>query len=219
MVKNLLNQEINLEEAELHELIPEGIDLPADIPAEIFTLALQTYLDGRRVDMRALAADLGISRRTLYRKVRDRNQLLGEIHWYNSRLLFAEALAASRELKGAARVVAVYEAFVKTVSSNSPPLEKALRDEPENTLRVITTKHGPVHGRVRAFIERLLQREIELGHFKTDLPLDALSFAIVRMGESFLYADVLTGEEPDINFSVEMVSRLLRPDQIRPAKN
>lgn len=195
---------------ELHSLLPGGTDLPEDVPSEIFELARQTYESRERVDMRALAAQLGIARRTLYRKVRDRNHLLGEIYWYHSRLILAQALRASASLQGADRVVEVYRLFIQA-ANGPPPLLKMLRDEPENTLRILATKHGPVHGRVVAFMHGLLNLESAQGHFHCDMPLDALAFAIVRIGESFLYAEVLTGDEPDVRFSVNMVGRLLRP--------
>ena len=203
-----------LTEADLRRYLPDGVDLPESIPAPIFLHALGTYFELRRLDMQVLSAETGVARRTLYRRVRDRNHLLGEIHWYNARLIFAEGLAQSTDLKGASRLLAVYAHFLKTVQ-DSPQLQRALRDEPDNTLTILTTKNGSVHGRVVAFLRRFLEVEAADGHFNTDLPLDALAFAIVRMGESFLYSGVLTGEPTDYRFSVEMIGRLLRPDQIR----
>lgn len=193
---------------ELHRLIPEGLATPTDIAPEIFKHAVRTFLEPRRVDMGVLAKELGIARRTFYRRVRDRNHLLGEIHWYNSRVIFADALATTADLRGVDRVVAVYEHSVNAVNG-SPPILMAMQDEAENTLRILTTKHGPVHGRVVGFMQRLLALEQRRGHLNIGLPLDALAFAIVRMGESFLYAHFLTGEEPDVRFSMEMVRRLL----------
>ena len=198
-----------LTDAQLRPYIPEGIDLPADIPEAIFVHASRTYLDLRRVDMQVLAKETGVSRRTLYRKVRDRNHLLSQMHWYNSRVILAEGLARSRHLSGADRLVSVYAHFLQSVAE-SVPLRHQLRDEPENTLKLITTKQGEIHGKVVAFIERFLRVEREAGRMRDDLPPDALAFAIVRMGESFLYADALTGENTDYRFSVEMIGRLIR---------
>lgn len=206
----------SLSEAELRRYLPEGMDFPAHIPPAIFEVALQTYHAGRRVDMQILAVDAGISRRTLYRKVSDRNSLLAEIHWYNARLIFAEALEDTQHLDGAARLVAVYAHFLHSVQ-DSEPLIRQLRDEPDNTLKVLTTEQGNVHRRVVAFIRGFLEIERADGSFDTDLPLDALAFAIVRMGESFLYSEVLSGDTADYRYSVEMISRLLRPDQLRGA--
>lgn len=199
---------LGLSDAELRPYLPEGIEVPADIPEKIFAHALQTYLQGRRVDMQILASEVGVSRRTLYRKVSDRNYLLGQIHWYNTRVILAEGLAKSRQLGGAERLVAVYAHFLEAVAQ-SEPLGQQLRDEPENTLKVITTNQGGVHPKVVAFIERFLRVEREAGRMQDDLPPDALAFAVVRMGESFLYAEALTGDKADYHFSVEMIGRLL----------
>lgn len=205
-----------LREAELRQYLPEGLDYPQEIPADIFECAMTTYVSMQRIEMQTLAQDAGVSRRTLYRKLRDRNHLLSEIHWFNARIIFAEGLAQSRQLSGAARVVAIYAHFLESVR-RAEPLMRQLREEPENTLTLLTTKQGVVHGRVVQFIRRCLERELESGAFSTSLPPDALALAIVRIGESFLYSEVLTGESADYRFSVEMISRLLRPDQIRSA--
>ena len=205
-----------LDEAELRRYLSDGIDYPADIPANIFEQAMATYVSMQRIEMQVLAQQVGVSRRTLYRKLRDRNHLLSEIHWFNARLLLAEGLAKSRKLNGAARVVAIYAHFLES-ARQAEPLMRQLREEPENTLTLLTTKQGVVHGRVVQFIRRCLERELESGAFSTSLPPDALALAIVRIGESFLYSEVLTGESADYRFSVEMISRLLRPDQIRSA--
>ena len=60
-------------------------DPPADVPESIFRAALDTVLARRRLDMRALALETGMARATLYRKVGDRDRLLGEVLWYLTR--------------------------------------------------------------------------------------------------------------------------------------
>jgi hypothetical protein len=40
----------------------------------------------------------------------------------------------------------------------------------------------------------------------------ALAYAIVRIGESFLYADVIADNDPDVDQAVTLVSRLLRAE-------
>ena len=203
---------LGLTDAELRRYLPEGIDLPDSIPAPIFLHALQMYTDMRRVDMQVLSQETGVPRRTLDRKVTDRNTVIGEIHWFNSRIILAEGLAMSQGQVGAKRLVTVYSHFLES-AGQAPQLLHQLRDEPENTLRVITTNAGFVHGRVIQFIARFLRLEAEAGHFGSDLPVDALAFAIVRMGESFLYSEALSGDSTDYRHSVEMISRLLRPDE------
>ena len=57
-----------------------------------------------------------------------------------------------------------------------------------------------------AFIEELLRRDIEEFGLVTLIEPDALAYALVRLGESFLYADVLAARKPD----VETANRLQR---------
>ena len=44
------------------------------------------------------------------------------------------------------------------------------------------------------------------------LPVDAhtMAYALVRIGESFLYADVIAGEKPDLDKAVEILKLMLR---------
>ena len=57
-----------------------------------------------------------------------------------------------------------------------------------------------------AFVEDLLRRDIEEFGLVTLIDPDALAYALVRLGESFLYADVLAARKPD----VETANRLQR---------
>jgi hypothetical protein len=44
------------------------------------------------------------------------------------------------------------------------------------------------------------------------LPVDAhtMAYALVRICESFLYADVIAGEKPDLDKAVEILTLMLR---------
>src|SRR5205807_2768592 len=57
-------------------------DAPAGpTPVDALRLARDAWLHSRRLDMGALAAELGTSRATLYRWVGTRERLLGEVAW------------------------------------------------------------------------------------------------------------------------------------------
>lgn len=199
-----------LGDQELRRYLPEGIDYPPDIPEDLFKHALKMYWSSHRVDMQALSSITGISRRTLYRRVQDRKALVRKIHWYNARTLLAKGLAASRALNGAQRLIAVYSDFMHTARGTQHS-SQANTPRTDDSLEEITAKQRNVHSQLVQFVRRFLAIETQAGQFESDLPLDALAFAIVRMGESFLYSEVLTGESSDYRFSVEMISRLLRP--------
>ena len=71
---------------------------------------------------------------------------------------------------------------------------------------MLTDPRGRVQAGIVAFVEELLRRDIEEFGLVTLIEPDALAYALVRLGESFLYADVLAARKPD----VETANRLQR---------
>ena len=195
--------------ADAELLIPEGAAPPEDIPPEIFEAALATFLDQRRLDMRALAGELGMGRATLYRRVGNRDRLLGEVIWFLTRRALIVALERAGDRTGANRVVAVVHAFMSFVRAQ-PTLQRLLEAEPEAALRILTSKQGPVQQGIVEALERLLAQEEAGGSLLLSIDRGTLAYVIVRVGESFLYADVIADHEPDVDAAVDVVARLLR---------
>lgn len=189
-------------------ILPEGVGPPADVPPAIFVAALQTFLEMRRLDMRALAGELGIGRSSLYRKVGSRDDLLGAVLWYLTRRAVVRAVEASQGLSGPARVVAVVHSFLHDVHSQAA-LRRLLQEEPEAALRILTSKRGIVQQRVTRVVERLLAEEEARADASLTLDRATLAYVIVRIGESFLYADVIADNQPDVDRAVEVVAQLL----------
>jgi AcrR family transcriptional regulator len=189
-------------------VLPEGVGPPADMPAAIFVAALQTFLEMRRLDMRALAAELGMGRSSLYRKVGSRDNLLGAVLWYLTRRTIVRAVEASNGLSGPARVVGVVHHFLHDVHSQAA-LRRLLQEEPEAALRILTSKRGVVQQRVISVVERLLAEEEAHADARLTLDRATLAYIIVRIGESFLYADVIADNQPDVDRAVEVVAQLL----------
>jgi hypothetical protein len=192
-----------------HEIIGAGIEPPADVPSDVFQAALKTFLDRRRLDMRALAGDLGISRATLYRRVGARDHLLGEVIWYLARRALARAYDGTEELRGEERIVTVVERFMRDVHSQ-PALARLLEAEPEAALRILTSKHGPIQRGIIEVLERLMELEQARSNLRVGIDHATLAYAIVRLGESFMYADVIADNEPDVDQAVAVIGRLLR---------
>jgi hypothetical protein len=64
---------------------------------------------------------------------------------------------------------------------------------------VLTNPQGRVQSGIVAFVEDLLRRDMaEFGLVPVAEP-GALAYALVRLGESFLYADVLADRKPDVD--------------------
>jgi AcrR family transcriptional regulator len=193
---------------DLPALLPEGLDPPPDLPSEIFQAALHTFLDRRRLDMRSLANELGIGRATLYRRTGSRDQLLGHVLWYLTRRNLDRAARAAEGRAGTERVLAVIEAFLQSVVEQ-PSLRHFLETEPEAALRILTSKRGFVQPGAIAHLERLLGQEVAAGAFRPRLDVRTLAFVIVRIGEGFLYADVIADGEPDVGKALEVIRQLV----------
>lgn len=169
-----------------------------------FDLARRWFLDGRRIDMQELAAELNVSRATLFRWVGNRDKLLGEIIWSLAEPAFAhhhEAAGGS----GGVRIATVVGNYVRMVNADKP-FRRFLRDEPERALRILTTKASLVQRRMIAALEEMLADELD----HPPLPPHDLAYLVVRIAESFIYTDIITGEEPDADKAQEAVAALLR---------
>jgi AcrR family transcriptional regulator len=174
---------------------------------DAFRVARRWFMAGRRIEMQELAAELGVNRATLFRWVGGRDDLLGEILWSLAEPALAAAVEAS-EGDGAQRITGTIGRFT-TVVDQADYLREFLRREPERALRILTTRAGPIQARLVAAIETLLNDEVARGNLRSPLPLRDLAYLIVRIVESFLYAEYITGEEPDIAMAELAVGALL----------
>ena len=176
---------------------------PAELPAggvgvAAIELAARWIARGRRLEMQGLADELQVSRVTLFRNIGTRDELLGEALW----------LLTDQTLQLAARRWAIErrdgELFsigtgrhINALVSRSSALHALLDREPALTLKVLTDPRGRVQTGVVAFVEELLRRDMFEHGFVPIIDPGDLAFALVRLGESFLYADVLAARTPD----------------------
>jgi AcrR family transcriptional regulator len=175
--------------------------------ARIVAAAARWIQDGRRLDMQSLADELGISRVTLFRRVGSREALLSKALWMlTQRTLETAAARWEAERPEGELHTPGTGRYINAIVSQSHGLRRLLEDEPALTIRVLTDPHGQVQAGVVAFIEGLLRRDIAEFGLVTIIEPDALAYALVRLGESSLYADVLAARKPD----VESLGRLQR---------
>lgn len=190
----------------LERALDDGARAPT--PVDALRLARDAWLHGRRLDMGALAAELGTSRATLYRWVGTRERLLGEVVWSAAEPTLAEARRSARGT-GAGYLAEVAEHYLRN-ALEFRPLRRFIEQDPELALRVLTSKHSPMQRRSVAAMRSLLEEQVQAGAYAAPLDLDTLAYVIVRIGESFLYSDVITGSEPDIDRAAEAIATLLR---------
>lgn len=176
--------------------------------------ARRMFLAGQRVDMKTLAAGLGVDRTTLFRWVGNRDQLLGAVLWSAAEPTFANAVRTMRS-PGPGGVAEVIGAFVQSLI-DSTSLRAFVCAEPERALRLLTTRASVLQRQVVAAVERLLVQEQERGHLFHPMALHDLAYLIVRIAESFIYTDLITGEQPDATKAELAVAALLGAHDHQP---
>src|SRR5580704_9646082 len=153
-------------------------------PAGAFRAARRMFLDGQRLDMRSLAAELQISRATLYRWCGDRERLLSDVLWSLSHHVFERAKADHPRHTGAKRVLAVFKQHTNEIV-RAEALQVFLRQETHAALRLLTSDSGGVQSRTVGDLADLLREEQEAGSLKVRADVNSLAYAIVRMTEGF----------------------------------
>lgn len=176
-------------------------------PTDVLRAARRYFLRSERVDMNKLAQELGIGRATLYRWVGSREQLLGEVLWSLSELGLAQARAEAKG-RGAAWVLAIYRRFGELIVALEP-LRHFVKSEPECALRVMTSNASPLQGRVVDTFRDVLLEARERRGLQLRLDPNTLAFVMVRIAESFLWTDLITGEAPDLIKAHEVTEVLL----------
>jgi len=175
---------------------------------DAFRLARRRFLGAERIDMSALAAELGVNRVTLYRWVGSRNKLLVEVVWsVGQRTL--EKVDAGVRARGAERVVQVVTRFLDDVIT-SDGMKRWLAEEGELAMRLLTRHDTGFQPRLIDWMHALLVEESEAG--RLDLPADLreVAYVIVRLIESYTYLDLITGEHPDARRAEPILRLLLR---------
>lgn len=154
------------------------------------------FLRRATIDMDALAADLCVSRSTLYRVVKGRDRLLGDVLWSLGEPVLAEArrVVTRRDVDG---ILEISRRFYKAMIE-AAAFRRFVAAEVQTAVRVLFTPAGRVHERyVRAQRDILLEATRQ-GAVALTSDLDSLAYLYVRIYESMLYADVLIGRSPDV---------------------
>ncbi|HEU5264148.1 MAG TPA: QsdR family transcriptional regulator [Gaiellaceae bacterium] len=167
---------------------------PAVSREDVLDAALQRFLRGRRIDVRALASELGLGRTTIYRWFGSREGLLGEVLVRAAEPLFQRARAAATGSGGAA-LLDTFDRINRGLAS-APALRQFVEQE-RDALRILTSSAGGVQPRMVAKVTALVEDEIAAGYTPPVEP-SILAYAIVRLAEAFLYNDTMTGIRGDV---------------------
>jgi hypothetical protein len=131
----------------------------------------------------------------MHRWFQTREMLLGEV----LATLAEERLLAVREQiggHGARALLETLDSFNREVAATRG-LRALLAQEQERALRILTSSAGVVQPRVVATVTRLIDAEVEAGHYAAPIPADVLAYSITRLGDAFIYNDALAGIRGD----------------------
>jgi AcrR family transcriptional regulator len=164
------------------------------------------FLTGQRIDMSAVADDLGVNRVTLYRWFGSRDRFLVEVLWSLTRQVLDTAedeVTAS----GGERVVQIVARLLKA-AIDDPGMRRWLGDEGEHAMRLLTRHDTDFQPRLIAAVQTMLEEQAGAGRLDLPVDLHELAYVIVRLIESYTYLDLITGEQPD-PLRAELVLRML----------
>lgn len=179
------------------EVIQISIELQQRSPAWVIGRAREVFLAGGRVEVGDLAAEAGVNRATVFRWVGGRDRLLGEVVWSIAAPTM-DALAAEPVGSGGERVAHLVADFAETAIC-APHFWGFVSREPHCALRVMTTPVGGVQNRIADRLAEVVVEEVESGALAPSLPVPDLAFLLVRLAETFVYSDMITGGEPDVD--------------------
>ncbi len=177
-------------------------------PAGAFAAARGRYLAGQRIDMRALATELGVSRPTLYRWTGGREELLSDVLFSFSDESFARAQRRTAHLSGAERLIASFRAHVEALV-NAKPLAMFLQQETQAALRILTSRNSSVQIRTVARLADAYREEQRAGAFTPPTDVDTLAYAVVKVTEAFIYNDAIVAVEPEVDRAAAIVALML----------
>lgn len=190
----------------LTRMLADGRPRPNALTA--FKLARRAFIEGRRLEMQELAAELGVSRATLFRWVGGRDQLLVEVIWSVTEPTLRRAVDSAAGLEGGPRLAAIMHSF--SAATIGSPFMRFVQREPERALRLLTTRASTYQARLTAAFEELFTEEAAAGRIDPPLPIHDLAFLTLRIIEASVYADVIAGETPDPDKVRQAVTALLR---------
>ncbi|QKJ20164.1 QsdR family transcriptional regulator [Microbacterium hominis] len=176
-----------------------------------FDAARALFIDGRRIDMSALAASLGVDRTSLFRWVGNRDALLSEVLWSLAIPTLVSAEHACDGRAGGERIAGILTHFVDDLNT-AEYFRSFLRREPARALRLLTTKESPIQRRYVATADWLVRRDLGAEPLGGAIDPAGLAYLLVRVSESFTYADLISGDTPSAARARTAFRLLLRVD-------
>ncbi|GAA2127497.1 QsdR family transcriptional regulator [Actinomadura napierensis] len=186
---------------------------PAD---EIVQYAAGLIRERVRLDTSEIAARFGMSRTTLFRRVGNREKLMGEALWWLADRTLRRADdrweeqygSAVRDEKGWLRCLRILE-YYGTAVVTEPGFAWLLENEQPVAMRVLTDPDGLVQPRLIAAHVALLARDVADAGLTPLVDLQTLGFAVVRLEDAIIYSDVMAGHTEHFPKALTLVQQLV----------
>jgi AcrR family transcriptional regulator len=174
---------------------------------DVLTAATRRFCAGDRIDVQAIATELGVGRATVYRWFGSRVGLIGEVIVAQLDALVADARARAAGA-GAPALLDTFQRINRTLAT-AAPMRRFLEHERETGLRLLTSSAGPIQPRAVAAIAELIDAEARAGAWTPPIDPRTLAYAIVRLYEAFVYNDAAAGIRGEIERLAEVEAALL----------
>jgi AcrR family transcriptional regulator len=138
---------------------------PRATPAGAFERARDFLRAGRRIDMVELAADIGVSRATLYRWTGDRERLLVDAVWAETKDVAEHIRSGTDGQAGASRILTIAVQYFEFFAANTG-VNAFLAHERDAGLLLMTRVNGGFRPRAVAWFREVIQAEIDAGTYK-----------------------------------------------------
>ncbi|MGH2726997.1 MAG: QsdR family transcriptional regulator [Actinomycetota bacterium] len=182
---------------------------PAPTPDDLVDLARRHFIRGERLDVAGLGEELGISRATAYRWAGNEEALTGRVIASLAEATFRRCVKEARG-KGFERVLDAERRGLRYMASFKPYRAFLDREDAVTSMRIVASKDGPVQPLQIRQHEEWLQELVDVGEIRLAVDAHTMAYALVRTAEAFLYADLIAGEDMDIDKAIAVMRLLLR---------
>jgi AcrR family transcriptional regulator len=173
----------------------------------VLDAAMYRYLRGRRIDLQAIAAKLGVGRPTIYRWFGSREELVGEVLVRAAEPLLETARSEARG-RGGRALLDTFDRFNRSLA-DARALRQFVEQERDAAIRIICAGDGRVQPAIVDRIVALIEKEVEAGRYDPPLHPSTLGYAIVKIAEAFLFSDTVAGVRGDVDRLREVEAALL----------
>jgi AcrR family transcriptional regulator len=174
---------------------------------QVLDAARREFVAGRRLEVSAIAAELGLARATLYRWFGSRDALLGEMIARDAEEYFRRVRARVKG-RGGRALLETFDQINRGLTRSSA-LRRFLEQERESALRTLTSSGGIVEPRSVAVIADLIDDEVRRGTYDPPVDVPTLAYAIVGLANAFLYNDAVAGIRGDVDRLRDVEAALL----------